>query len=60
MSTAMLPGANEPDINKGPSILAACIAITTLAFIAVCTRIVVRVKMVHFTGSEVWLAFWMV
>lgn len=53
MSTSLLPGANEPDINKGPAILRACSTVTLLAFFSVCARIFVRVRMVHSTGPDV-------
>ncbi|CZR50150.1 related to integral membrane protein [Phialocephala subalpina] len=39
MSAAMLPGANQPDNNRGHSILAACGTMTVLALVAVCCRI---------------------
>ncbi|PVH67723.1 hypothetical protein DL98DRAFT_370957, partial [Cadophora sp. DSE1049] len=52
MSTLLLPGANEPDINKGPAILRVCSTVTLLAFFSVCARIFVRVRMVHRTGPD--------
>jgi hypothetical protein len=53
MSMSLLPGASEPDINKGPQILGACGAVTTLALISVCSRIFVRVRMVNNPGPDV-------
>jgi hypothetical protein len=53
MSASLLPGADEPDVNKGPAILAACSTMTALALVSVCARILVRVKMVHSAGLDV-------
>lgn len=55
MSATMLPSANQPDINRGGSILAACGTMTVLALAAVCCRIWVRARMVHSIGPDVSL-----
>lgn len=52
MTTLLLPGANEPNINKGPAILRACSTVTLLALFSVCARIWVRVRMVRKTGPD--------
>jgi hypothetical protein len=53
MSTALLPGAGLPDYNRGPLILGTTISVTILAFLSVCARIWVRVRMIHSTGPDV-------
>ncbi|KAH6700607.1 hypothetical protein BKA61DRAFT_620853 [Leptodontidium sp. MPI-SDFR-AT-0119] len=52
MSATMPPSANQPDINRGGSILAACGTMTVLALAAVCCRIWVRARMVHSIGPD--------
>ncbi|KAF8858680.1 hypothetical protein BDZ45DRAFT_651041 [Acephala macrosclerotiorum] len=52
MSTTLLPGANEANVNRGPAILGATITVTILAFASVCARMFVRVKMIRSTGPD--------
>lgn len=56
MSTALLPGAGLPDVNKGPLILGTTITVTVLALALVCTRVWVRVVMIHSFGPDVSLS----
>ncbi|KAI1371303.1 hypothetical protein F4677DRAFT_464403 [Hypoxylon crocopeplum] len=52
MSTASLPGADQPDKNRGPDILGAVVSTTLVALIAVCARLFVRIRMIRSTGTD--------
>ena len=49
----LLPGAGEPDYNRGPAIIAAVTITTVLALAIVLLRLWVRVTMVRSVGSDV-------
>ncbi|KAI1136431.1 hypothetical protein F5Y05DRAFT_108158 [Hypoxylon sp. FL0543] len=52
MSTTFLPGADQPDENKGPHIVGAVISTTLAALVIVCARIYVRLRMVRSFGTD--------
>lgn len=53
MAAIALAGAGQPDIDKGPSILAVCSTMTMIALVVVCSRLWVRVKMIGSVGIDV-------
>ncbi|KAI1468298.1 uncharacterized protein F4812DRAFT_458730 [Daldinia caldariorum] len=54
MSTALLPlpGADQPDENRGPQIAGAVVSTTLAALIVVCARMYVRLRMIHSMGID--------
>ncbi|KAL7619805.1 hypothetical protein AAE478_010350 [Parahypoxylon ruwenzoriense] len=52
MSATLLPGADQPDANRGPDILGAVISTTLTALVAVCARMYVRIRMVQIVGAD--------
>jgi hypothetical protein len=53
MSTLQLPGADQPDINRGPEILGAVVSVTVMALVTVCARVIVRLHYVRNFGKDV-------
>lgn len=51
----MLPGADQPDVSRGPVILGTVVAMTTLAFFVVVARVFVRLHMTKGFGIDVSL-----
>lgn len=51
-SMPVVPGATSPDDDKGPSILSAAAAMTTLAALVVCLRMYVRMRIVRSVGMD--------
>lgn len=49
-----LPG-ERPDENRGPEIIATCVALTAIALVIVSLRIFVRIKFVRFLGADDYL-----
>ncbi|KAI0377228.1 hypothetical protein F5Y04DRAFT_190433 [Hypomontagnella monticulosa] len=52
MATFVLPGADQPDINRGPEIAGAVISTTVAALVVVCARIYVRLRMLRSIGTD--------
>lgn len=55
MSAAILPlpGADQPDENRGPQIAGAVVSTTLAALVVFCARMYVRLRMIRSIGIDV-------